>query len=107
MTGKSNLTYSEALQSEENARKTLNDFPVELKIPVLFIASKTRRRGFTDMVDDVHNYIRDRYFIGENIEACFTNDNWKDYHVLQVMAPSNDEIKKSQTNGYVQGVVPL
>lgn len=101
MTGKTNLTYADALQSEENARKTFNDFPVELKIPVLFISNKTHRRSFADMVDDVFNYIKDRYFIGENVEAWFTNNHWKDYHILQVIAPDNAEaLKVSEENGY-------
>lgn len=95
MTGKSNLTYTEALQSEENARRMLQDFPYELRIPLLFLASKTKRNSFKDMAEDVWSYMKDRYFVGENIEACFSDNKWRDYHVLQVMAPGDDDKKKS------------
>lgn len=101
MTGKSNLTYSEALVSEENAKKNLKDFPVELRIPVLFIASKTKRSGFGEMAEDVFSYMKDRYFVGENVEACFSGNKWREYHILQVIAPTNEEIAKAPKNGYI------
>lgn len=100
MTGKSNLTYSEALASEEIAKKHLKDFPVELRIPVLFIASKTKRGGFGEMAEDVFSFMKDRYFVGENIEACFSGNKWREYHILQVIAPTKEETEKAPKNGY-------
>lgn len=87
MTGKNNLTYSEALESERAARRSLKDFPVELKAPVLFIASKTNRSSFAEMTEDVFNYVRERYFVGETIEACLEGDIWCESHILSVIAP--------------------
>ncbi|CAG9857878.1 unnamed protein product [Phyllotreta striolata] len=99
MTGKQNLTYQEALESEENARQNLKEFPLELRLPILYLASKTHRTSFADMADDVFNYVKDRYFIGENLETSFTTNKWKDSHVLQVIAPSEDTVKTSPKNG--------
>lgn len=99
MTGKSNLTYAEALESEENAKRMLKGFPPELKVPVLFVANKTKRTAFGDMSEDVFLFMKDRYFVGENVEAAFTGNKWKDSHVLQVFPPSEDEIKQAQKNG--------
>lgn len=98
MTGRSNLTYIEALQSEENARKSLKDFPLELRIPVLFLANKTKRSSFVDMADDVFTYIKERYFVGENVEASFSGNKWREYHVLQVISPSPEELKELPRN---------
>lgn len=98
MTGKSNLTYAEALESEENAKKNLKDFPTELCIPVLFLASKTKRSAFGDMAEDVFIFMKDRYFIGENVEASYSGNKWKESHVLQVLAPSEEQIKAAQKN---------
>lgn len=99
MTGKSNLTYAEALQSEKAARKSLKDFPMELRIPVLYLASKTKRSAFGDMTEDVFTFIKDRFFVGEIIESCFTENNWKESYVLQVIAPSEEQIvQHSKTN---------
>lgn len=99
MTGKSNLTYAEALESEENAKKSLKEFPLELRVPILFIASKTHRTSFGDMVEDVFHFIKDRYFVGEHLEASFTGNKWKDSHVLHVIAPTEQQIKNFNKNG--------
>ncbi|EFA07691.2 hypothetical protein TcasGA2_TC030765 [Tribolium castaneum] len=99
MTGKPNLTYAEALESEENARKSLKEFPAELKIPLLYLASQTKRTSFVDMAEDVYLFTKDRYFIGENVETSFTETKWKDSHVLQVIPPPNKQTKSPTKNG--------
>ncbi|XP_037293996.1 bromodomain adjacent to zinc finger domain protein 1A isoform X2 [Manduca sexta] len=86
MTGKNNLTYSEALQSERAARRQLKDFPMELRIPILFLAAKTKRCSFAEMAEDVFNFVRDRYFVGETVEACLEGDHWQEAHILSVTA---------------------
>ncbi|XP_075983251.1 ATP-dependent chromatin assembly factor large subunit [Anticarsia gemmatalis] len=86
MTGKNNLTYSEALTSEREARKILKDFPMELRIPILFLAMRTKRCSFAEMSEDVFNFVRDRYFVGETVEACLEGDLWSEGHILSVTA---------------------
>lgn len=98
MTARNNLTYAEALESEENARKNLRDFPTQLRVPLLYLASKTERKAFSDMAQDVWSFVRDRYFVNEVIEACLPDGNWYDAQILQVMAPTEASIspKKAQ-----------
>ncbi|CAB3249511.1 unnamed protein product [Arctia plantaginis] len=86
MTGKNNLTYSEALSSEKAARKALKDFPMELRIPILYLAVRTKRCSFAEMSEDVFNFVRDRYFVGETVEACLEGDHWSEGHILSVTA---------------------
>ncbi|CAG5004394.1 unnamed protein product [Parnassius apollo] len=86
MTGKNNLTYAEALESEKAARKSLKDFPMELRIPILYLASKTNRSSFAEMSEDVFNFVRERYFVGESVEACLEGDLWREAHILSVTA---------------------
>lgn len=86
MTGKNNLTYAEALETEKAARKSLRDFPMELRIPILFLATKTNRTSFAEMSEDVFNYVRERYFVGETVEACLEGDNWREAHILSVVS---------------------
>ncbi|CAH2044803.1 unnamed protein product, partial [Iphiclides podalirius] len=86
MTGKNNLTYAEALESEKAARKSLKDFPMELRIPILYLAAKTKRSSFAEMSEDVFNYVRERYFVGESVEACLEGDLWREAHILSVTA---------------------
>ncbi|XP_076656585.1 ATP-dependent chromatin assembly factor large subunit isoform X2 [Halictus rubicundus] len=93
ITGRSNMTYEEALQCEENAKRSLKEFPMELRIPILYLASKTNRSSFNEMVEDVFLFAKDRYFVGEMVEASFTEDSWCECHVLQVIAPLEQQIK--------------
>ncbi|KAI4495858.1 hypothetical protein M0802_008264 [Mischocyttarus mexicanus] len=93
ITGRTNMTYEEALQCEENAKKSLKEFPMELRIPILYLASKTNRSSFNEMAEDVFQFSRDRYFVGEMVEASFTEESWCDCHVLQVIEPTEQQIK--------------
>ncbi|CAK1547497.1 unnamed protein product [Leptosia nina] len=95
MTGKNNLTYAEALESEKAARKSLRDFPMELRIPILYLATKTNRSSFAEMSEDVFNYVRERYFVGETVEACLEGDNWREAHILSVT--SQKQLPDSKT----------
>ncbi|XP_028157574.1 bromodomain adjacent to zinc finger domain protein 1A, partial [Ostrinia furnacalis] len=86
MTGKNNLTYAEALESEKAARRLLKDFPMELRIPILYLAVQTNRCSFAEMSEDIFNFVRERYFVGETVEACLEGDLWREAHVLSVTA---------------------
>lgn len=98
MTGKSNLTYLEAVESEEHARQCLKEFPTELKLPILYLATLTKRTFFGEMAEDIFCYAKDRYFIGENVEACFTANKWKDCHILSVIPPPEEQYKHELKN---------
>ncbi|XP_017891617.1 bromodomain adjacent to zinc finger domain protein 1A isoform X2 [Ceratina calcarata] len=93
ITGRTNMTYEEALHCEENAKKSLKEFPTELRIPILYLASKTNRSSFNEMIEDVYQFARDRYFVGEMVEASFTEESWCDCHVLQVIPPTEQQMK--------------
>lgn len=99
LTGKTNLTYAEALESEENARKVLSRFPLKLKVPVLFVANKTKRTGFFDMAEDVFLFVKDRYFIGESVESVSSGYKWKNACVVEIIPPTDEQIKEAQKNG--------
>lgn len=92
MSGRNNLTYAEALESEENARKSLRDFPPTLRVPLLYLASKTHRDNFTDMAEDVWKFARDRFFVGEIVDALLSDGAWHEGQILQVMAPSDEAV---------------
>lgn len=44
------------------------------------------------MIEDVYQFARERYFIGEMVEASFTEDSWCECHVLQVIEPTEQQI---------------
>ncbi|XP_046402688.1 bromodomain adjacent to zinc finger domain protein 1A isoform X2 [Ischnura elegans] len=94
ITGKPNITYAEALRSEASARNTLNEYPKSLKLPVIYLASKTRRTCLRDLADDVYNFIRNRYFAGETVEVNLSDGQWFECQILNVIAPSPSEIEE-------------
>ncbi|KYN28417.1 Bromodomain adjacent to zinc finger domain protein 1A [Trachymyrmex cornetzi] len=103
ITGKTNMTFEEALQCEENAKRSLKEFPMELRIPILYLASKTNRSSFNEMIEDVYQFARDRYFVGEMVEASFTEDAWCNCHILQVIVPTEQQVKAYMNeNGSLQ-----
>ena len=74
LTGKAGLTYQEAIECEEKARKQLSSFPDYLQRPVLFLVTLTHRARLADLNDDVFVFARDRYFVGELVEIVLDGD---------------------------------
>ncbi|XP_068208965.1 bromodomain adjacent to zinc finger domain protein 1A [Palaemon carinicauda] len=91
LTGRPNLTYAEAVESENKARKCLANVPKELRKPMLYITTLTRRGRYADTSDDVFSFVRDRYFVGEEVEAI-VRKHWYDCKVLRVIHPTEEEI---------------
>ncbi|CAI4232066.1 unnamed protein product [Auanema sp. JU1783] len=98
-TGKTGLTYFEALQSEHEAMKALDDFPMYLRTPILYIIKNYVCRGrFDDVLNDISSFLKDRYFIGE--ECMFQEDGTKriakvlDCHVNSEKTQINGEMPK-------------
>lgn len=92
LTGRPELTYSEALESEKTARKLLRQFPSALRSPVTYVASKTKRSGLKDLVDDVFNVIKDRFFVNEKLDVM--NDGKRGCRfckITEIIKPENYE----------------
>ena len=93
ITGKTNLTFEEALECEKQARKRLGNIPKPLKRGLLWLADHAQRGRISDLVDDVYVFASGRYFKNEIVEAII-NDQWCDCRVVEVLPPSQDEIDK-------------
>ncbi|KAL1461553.1 hypothetical protein WDU94_013438, partial [Cyamophila willieti] len=101
-TGKSSLTFKEALDSEENAKKMLKEFPMELRLPMLYLSTLTDRTTQRELADDILAFVRNRFFVGEMVEVQIDNQ-WKECHILQVHLPKDlkkaaAEFEKSNNN---------
>ncbi|KAL3873559.1 hypothetical protein ACJMK2_036658 [Sinanodonta woodiana] len=68
ITGKSGMTYQEAVECEQKALKQLASLPDYLQKPILYLATLTHRGRLVDMNDDVFMFTKDRYFVGETVE---------------------------------------
>lgn len=75
-TGKTGLTYFEALESEKQAMRALGNFPPQLEHSILFLVRNHLCRGrFEDLLNDVSLFMKDRYFVGE--ECLYIGGNQK------------------------------
>lgn len=66
-TGKSGLTYQEAIESERKIKKNLQNFPEPMAVPVLYLATLASHPRMSDLCDDIYDYVKDRFFVGETV----------------------------------------
>uniref|UniRef100_A0A2M4A8W2 Bromodomain adjacent to zinc finger domain protein 1A n=1 Tax=Anopheles triannulatus TaxID=58253 RepID=A0A2M4A8W2_9DIPT len=102
LTGRPNLTYAEALESEKAARKLLKTFPDTLKGPFLLVASHTKRTSINEMHEDVYSYIKDQLFKGEVVDAL--DPTGKTYRRAKIMAITLHSNTPSKQNGDIAAV---
>ena len=76
ITGRSGLTFQEALESEAKARKKLSSFPDYLQKPILFLASTTHKSRLNDLNDDVFTFAKDHFFLDEIVDVLVEDDRF-------------------------------
>lgn len=92
LTGRPELTYAEALESEKTARRLLRQFPSALRGPIILVASYTKRSVLKELVDDVFNFVKDRYFKDEKLDVL--NESGRGCRfckIVDVLPPENYE----------------
>lgn len=92
LTGRPELTYAEALASEKTARKLLRQFPSALRGPIILVASLTKRSALKELVDDVFNFVKDRFFKDEKVDVMNENSRgWRFCKIISILMPENHE----------------
>ena len=74
-TGRSGLTYKEALESEENVRKSVKGIPDPTKRAILTLVHNTKRSKIGNLCDEIYDYVRKRYHYQEEVEVKI-KDEW-------------------------------
>ncbi|CAL1546882.1 unnamed protein product [Lymnaea stagnalis] len=97
ITGRSGMTFQEAEECEEKAKKNLATFQDSLKKPLLFLATLTHRSRLNDLNDDIFLFAKDRFFIGETLDYVSGNQR-NPCKVIGVVPPRE---AKSKSNGEV------
>uniref|UniRef100_G1KAL1 Bromodomain adjacent to zinc finger domain protein 1A n=1 Tax=Anolis carolinensis TaxID=28377 RepID=G1KAL1_ANOCA len=100
VTGKPGLTYQEALESEKKARQNLQNFPVPLIVPVLYLVTRTQSARLHEVCDDIFAYVENRYFVGEIVEVLRNNGERLQCKILEVKAPL---CQNGMMNGHANG----
>ncbi|KAI1711925.1 bromodomain-containing protein [Ditylenchus destructor] len=85
VTGKSGLTFDEAKESEAEALKQVQSFPAYLELPILYlIHTFSCRSRIDDLVNDIYAFMKDRYFINEELKFKLPGRKKKTSRVLAV-----------------------
>ena len=71
ITLKHGLTYEEAVESEQEAKKIVKQVPQPIKRGIITLVHYTRHSRLDNLCDEVFYYIRDRYQEGEEIEVKY------------------------------------
>ncbi|XP_069807471.1 bromodomain adjacent to zinc finger domain protein 1A [Dendropsophus ebraccatus] len=96
-TGKSGLTYQEALESEKKVRKSLLNFPEPVVVPVLYLATLANHQRVSDLCEDIYEYVKGRFFIGETVTVVRNSGARLECTVLEIKLPPQEN---GMTNGH-------
>ncbi|XP_076463791.1 bromodomain adjacent to zinc finger domain protein 1A-like [Babylonia areolata] len=97
-TGRSGLTYAEAMESERMAEKRLATFDFALQKPLLFLVTLTQKTRFLELCDNIFQFANERYFIGETVDVVIGRQMMPAV-ILRVVAPPRSV--PSKNNGEV------
>ncbi|XP_018422559.1 PREDICTED: bromodomain adjacent to zinc finger domain protein 1A [Nanorana parkeri] len=96
-TGKSGLTYQEALESEKKVKKSLHNFPEPIAVPALYLATLASHQKLTDLCDDIYEYVKDRFFVSETVMVVRNSGARLECTILEIKAPPQ---QNGMTNGH-------
>nr|CAB3225094.1 bromodomain adjacent to zinc finger domain protein 1A [Phallusia mammillata] len=98
ITDRPNLTFQEALDCEKAARKRLLNFPISLQKPILYLVGLSCRSRIEELNDDIYGFVKERYFVGEEVDAFLGEKSRKTTcHVTKVIS------SKPNQNGHMNG----
>jgi len=66
-TGQTNLTYTQALESEEEARGVIDSIPWCYQRASLSLIHHTRRTNLRTLSDEICAFYRERFIVGEQV----------------------------------------
>ncbi|CAO3595365.1 unnamed protein product [Absidia cylindrospora] len=90
-TGQSNITYAEALESEQvEKRKVQNKLPEELQ-KVVLQRTQFQKARLDAVVEDVHSYFVDRFVSGEQVDCVWDDGVLYSARILET-PPLTDQI---------------
>lgn len=94
LTGKTSLTYAEALESEQKARKSMTAFPFVLEKTIVYLINLTKRGNIKDLIDDLFSYTKDRYFIGETLQLMGQKN--QTCKIIDILIPQSALMEQQQ-----------
>nr|XP_057946154.1 LOW QUALITY PROTEIN: bromodomain adjacent to zinc finger domain protein 1A-like [Doryrhamphus excisus] len=100
LTGRAGLTYLEAQESERRAKQSLRNFPPVLVTPLLHLAALSHRGRLSELCEDVHAFVKERFFVGERVDVSGRNGTRRLCEILRVLPPHSSANGASTNNGH-------
>ncbi|KAM9786455.1 bromodomain adjacent to zinc finger domain protein 1A isoform X4 [Syngnathus typhle] len=100
LTGRADLTYLEAVESERRAKQTLQNFPHSLVRPLLHLAALGRRSRLSELCEDVYSFAKDRFFPGETVDVSGRDEARHMCEILQVHSSHSSTNGAPTVNGH-------
>ncbi|MED6269148.1 Bromodomain adjacent to zinc finger domain protein 1A [Characodon lateralis] len=98
LTGRADLTYLEAVESERRAKQSLQSFPQALVVPMLHLAALSSHCRLSELCEDVYAFVKDRFFPGEIVDVSGRNGARHMCEVVQVLSPYSSANGATPTN---------
>ncbi|CAK9217867.1 unnamed protein product [Sphagnum troendelagicum] len=99
VSGKSNLTYEEAIVSEHKANEKVQQFPKEFMGPVLHMVQFSPLR-IDDLVDSLYKDFKERFVVGEVVTGTRGEGSSTSMCMCQILKVLKEEGKKDETPRY-------
>nr|XP_039249380.1 bromodomain adjacent to zinc finger domain protein 1A-like isoform X1 [Styela clava] len=105
ITERGNMTYQEALDCEEEARKKFDKFPEGLQKPMLLLVNLIARSRIEILNDTIFSFIKKRYFVGETLDVKVKTNKFEMCRILDVIPikKSSDSAEAGMSNGHTNG----
>merc|ERR1712096_5516 len=98
----------EAVRSERKALKDIRKIPMCLQRPVVYLASIIKRRKIDKINDDLFTFIKERFFVGENVEVGIGKSKTRRcYAEIVEVVPCKKKINGNGKQNEIEYVVEL
>ena len=89
LTGRSGFTFAEALESEKKAKKLISTFPAAFEKWIVYLILLTKRSNIKDLNEDLFSFVKDRFYMGEQINVANISDSNKIGKVVDIILPAS------------------
>jgi len=89
LTGRSGFTFAEALESEKKAKQMISTFPAPFEKWIVFLILLTKRSNIKDLNEDLFSFVKDRFYMGEQVNVANISDSNKVGKVVDILLPTS------------------
>lgn len=97
VTGRENLTYAEALESEKKASEKGKGLREVLKAPILLLTKMSQQSSYYELCKLLYQFFKEQYLKGEIVMLADSAQRYK-YEIIDVIKPKDANIKHTNSS---------